>query len=499
MQDDAVAAAEEEAGRVNRLRQNFAMYADGALASRLQSEEISAHLRGNKERNHLIRADVPYAKATYASEVDRIHEEARRRHAEAEALTEHDARLAAALADDFSVSEREHRQYEAARDEAFARRIQRLEHQQLQRREVSSSSSASTSASSSTTYSASSVRPVRTEASATPTLPTTDDGDVPYDEDEELAGAAALPPATAGKDNTFHDICGGIRYNDDQYLVKMARPAMIKAEPVYANGRPEHYAVSNPFSAEASASSDEMLGAMGLSQRDIALSRRAEQQLEQERRDQELARRLQEQLMAEDQKTAMKEELEAKDREVARALYEKERAKLKRAKERSRQKKLEQQRQQQERSPGDDRPVEEEPEQPRSLSPPPSEPRTSSRSSRRSAESSVHNQSATEPRSTPVPSEVDAVLPARRPLMNRQAIDSYPISGFEEPQYENLRPRPPLATPLPSSSLGSPFRPTCQDTPVPPYMPMQQTSSKKSSSMEKRINKKKEKEGCKQQ
>ena len=38
----------------------------------------------------------------------------------------------------------------------------------------------------------------------------------------------------------------------------------------------------------------------GLSQRDLALSKRAEEQLEQERRDQELARRLQEQLNMEE-------------------------------------------------------------------------------------------------------------------------------------------------------------------------------------------------------
>ena len=35
--------------------------------------------------------------------------------------------------------------------------------------------------------------------------------------------------------------------------------------------------------------------------------------------------------------------------------------------------------------------------------------------------------------------------------------------------------------------------------PIPPYMPMQQPMSKRSTSLEKRIKKKKEKEGCKQQ
>ena len=34
---------------------------------------------------------------------------------------------------------------------------------------------------------------------------------------------------------------------------------------------------------------------------------------------------------------------------------------------------------------------------------------------------------------------------------------------------------------------------------IPPYMPLQQQSTKKSQSLEKRIKKKKEKEGCKQQ
>ena len=33
-----------------------------------------------------------------------------------------------------------------------------------------------------------------------------------------------------------------IVYNDDQYQVKLARPALIKDEPVYANNKPEHYA-----------------------------------------------------------------------------------------------------------------------------------------------------------------------------------------------------------------------------------------------------------------
>jgi hypothetical protein len=37
------------------------------------------------------------------------------------------------------------------------------------------------------------------------------------------------------------------------------------------------------------------------------------------------------------------------------------------------------------------------------------------------------------------------------------------------------------------------------DSPIPPYMPLQQPVTRKSTSLEKRIKKKKEKEGCKQQ
>ena len=35
----------------------------------------------------------------------------------------------------------------------------------------------------------------------------------------------------------------GVKYNDDQYLVKLARPADVIAEPLYANNKPDHYAV----------------------------------------------------------------------------------------------------------------------------------------------------------------------------------------------------------------------------------------------------------------
>ena len=79
-----------------------------------------------------------------------------------------------------------------------------------------------------------------------------------------------------------------------------------------------------------------------------------------------------------------------------------------------------------------------------------------------------------------------------------------------EPRYANVGPNGPLAGQLyyGRSNLGSNVKSKPllnaskkdnSDEPIPPYMPMQQQSSKKSTSIEQRIKRKKEKEGCKQQ
>ena len=126
--------------------------------------------------------------------------------------------------------------------------------------------------------------------------------------------------------------------------------------------------------------------------------------------------------------------------------------------------------------------------------------------------------------------------PARRPYMNPGVIDSHQSefaiandgiagsqSGAEniivdepedeeesEPRYANVGPNGPLAGQLyyGGSNLGNNVKSKPllnaskkdnSDEPIPPYMPMQQQSSKKSTSIEQRIKRKKEKEGCKQQ
>ena len=145
------------------------------------------------------------------------------------------------------------------------------------------------------------------------------------------------PASRITEDDVLPHVRGGLKYNDEQYLVKVARPAIVTSEPVYANNRPEHYAVSTKYPyadddgrskgavrktkkytdqqndsleyetgacIQTNALSPEpicglLLDAAGLSQKDLALSKKAEEQLMQERKDAELARRLQEDLSIE--------------------------------------------------------------------------------------------------------------------------------------------------------------------------------------------------------
>ncbi len=96
-------------GRVNRLRQDWAVHEDGALARRLQSQEFERHLGGNRQRNHQIREDFPKAfleQSREAGEAKRVREErARRRREEEEA----DAEVARRVARAQEESGEEHR------------------------------------------------------------------------------------------------------------------------------------------------------------------------------------------------------------------------------------------------------------------------------------------------------------------------------------------------------------------------------------------------------
>ena len=85
----------------------------------------------------------------------------------------------------------------------------------------------------------------------------------------------------------------------------------------------------------------------------------------------------------------------------------------------------------------------------------------------------------------------------------QQLLDHHPDTGqdadeseLSEPQYANVGPNATNHSAMPAMHV----RQTSDDgLPIPPYMPMQQSMSKRSTSLEKKIKRKKEKEGCKQQ
>ncbi|KAK2585376.1 hypothetical protein KPH14_010051 [Odynerus spinipes] len=62
-----------KAGRVNEVCREWLVHEDGALAYRLQDEEIKEHYSGNKVRNAQVREDLPRAKVEQELEAIRYH------------------------------------------------------------------------------------------------------------------------------------------------------------------------------------------------------------------------------------------------------------------------------------------------------------------------------------------------------------------------------------------------------------------------------------------
>ena len=204
--------------------------------------------------------------------------------------------------------------------------------------------------------------------------------------------------------------------------------------------------------------------------------------------------------------------VEAQDHEFAKVLQAKEKAKVKRAREKAKQRKLERQRLEAEAALGN--------EDPDAINKVSEEKDHITRDSEQGKDILEHSLSPRSPRSP------DIKPPSRKPYMHTEAIDSHtndtycktqitpaqPSSESEEsePHYANigkngepLREEPILHMAASKSAHGlhSPRQPSILDTdmPIPPYMPMQSSTTKKSASLERRIKKKKEKEGCKQQ
>jgi len=120
-------------GRVNEVCREWLVKEDGALAYRLQTEEIKDHYTGNKSRNALVRQDFPHAL-----------DEQRREEQEAVALRavyhqmvqqqeQIDAQVAKQLAEKIEIEELEKRQALEEGDQEIARKLQERERLRIER------------------------------------------------------------------------------------------------------------------------------------------------------------------------------------------------------------------------------------------------------------------------------------------------------------------------------------------------------------------------------
>ncbi|CAG9816053.1 unnamed protein product [Phaedon cochleariae] len=120
-------------GRVNEVCQEWMVREDGALAHRLQNQEFDDHLSGNKHRNALVREDFPKAKDEQIRE-QRMAEQAaaiyQKMLAEQEEI---DNRVAKDLADKIEREERMKRRAAELNDQEIARQLLEKERLRVER------------------------------------------------------------------------------------------------------------------------------------------------------------------------------------------------------------------------------------------------------------------------------------------------------------------------------------------------------------------------------
>ncbi|XP_019871897.1 uncharacterized protein LOC109600219 isoform X2 [Aethina tumida] len=122
-----------KSGRVNEVCQEWMVREDMALAYRLQNKEFDEHLSGNKYRNQLVREDIPKAKDEQLRE-QRLAEQAaaiyQKMLAEQEEI---DNQLAKDLADKIEREERLKRREIEMRDQDVARQLLEQERHKVER------------------------------------------------------------------------------------------------------------------------------------------------------------------------------------------------------------------------------------------------------------------------------------------------------------------------------------------------------------------------------
>lgn len=111
-------------GRVTEVCKEWLVREDGALAYRLQSEEISEHYKGNRHRNQVVRQDFPTALSEQIKEKENAERQANLYHQMINEQEEQDAILAKVIADKFRKQQELERLISMQEADELARQLQ---------------------------------------------------------------------------------------------------------------------------------------------------------------------------------------------------------------------------------------------------------------------------------------------------------------------------------------------------------------------------------------
>lgn len=120
-------------GRVNEMCREWLVREDGALAYRLQNQEINEHYSGNKHRNALVREDFPRALNEQQREQQLAEQAAAIYHKMLAEQEELDNQVAKDLAEKLEREERLKKRAIEIRDENIARQMLERERLKVER------------------------------------------------------------------------------------------------------------------------------------------------------------------------------------------------------------------------------------------------------------------------------------------------------------------------------------------------------------------------------
>ncbi|GLV38662.1 uncharacterized protein CBL_05661 [Carabus blaptoides fortunei] len=307
-------------GRVNEVCREWLIREDGALAYRLQNEEITEHYTGNKYRNAQVREDFPCALDEQIREQRLAEQAAALYHQMITEQEEQDAEVAKQLANKIEREELAKKRALEAEDEEIAKQILEREHvKQLDKQQR------------------------LLAQQSLQTQPATCSSQQQHMEQHSPLTQSPRKPEhhDSPRKGESHDMCRRSEYHESPkrqgYLMPLPNrhtPQQQQLQQPGAHYRSSSDDLLDPFQQCSIADALEL----GLPVDAVDEKRM------QEERDAELARKLQEQESCSAEELQLNRDrmlaIEAQDKELAKLLQERERAKVRRAKERAKQKAL---------------------------------------------------------------------------------------------------------------------------------------------------------------